>query len=71
MTTRVPATNDLSGADDTCAESVWQGAVVVGVSMRSGSPAALRWGLAEARRRGVTMVAVSYTHLTLPTIYSV
>lgn len=59
MTTRVPATNDLSGADDTCAESVWQGAVVVGVSMRSGSPAALRWGLAEARRRGVTMVALT------------
>ena len=38
---------------------VWAGAVVVGVSMKSGSPAALKWGLAEARRRGCPMVALT------------
>lgn len=37
----------------------WKGAVVVGVSTRSGSPAALAWGLAEARRRNCTMIALT------------
>jgi hypothetical protein len=35
------------------------GAVVVGVSPTSGSPAALHWGADEARRRGVRLVALS------------
>ena len=43
---------------------VWAGAVVVGVSMKSGSPAALKWGLAEARRRGCPMVALTVFRAT-------
>lgn len=35
------------------------GAVVVGVSPTSGSPAALRWGADEAQRRGAALVAMS------------
>jgi len=35
------------------------GAVVVGVSPTSGSPAALHWGAAEAERRGARLVALS------------
>ena len=35
------------------------GRVVVGVSPTSGSPAALRWGAAEAGRLGVPLVALS------------
>ncbi|HEV7624025.1 MAG TPA: universal stress protein [Amnibacterium sp.] len=35
------------------------GTVVVGVSPTSGSPAALRWGADEARRRGTDLVALS------------
>jgi nucleotide-binding universal stress UspA family protein len=35
------------------------GTVVVGVSPTSGSPAALRWGAEEAKRRGTALVALS------------
>ncbi|MCU1473104.1 universal stress protein [Amnibacterium sp.] len=35
------------------------GTVVVGVSPTSGSPAALRWGADEAKRRGTDLVALS------------
>jgi nucleotide-binding universal stress UspA family protein len=35
------------------------GTVVVGVSPTSGSPAALRWGADEAKRRGIDLVALS------------
>ncbi|EFS74116.1 hypothetical protein HMPREF9621_01655 [Cutibacterium modestum HL037PA2] len=38
----VPSTGSLPEPDVTSAEAVWQGAVAVGVSMRSGSLAAPR-----------------------------
>lgn len=59
MTTSVLSTSNLPDPDDTSTDSVWARAIVVGVSMRSGSPAALRWGLEEARHRGVPMVALT------------
>jgi nucleotide-binding universal stress UspA family protein len=48
------AAPEVSGSGD----SATTGAVVVGVSPKTGSPAALRWAAEEARLRGATLQAV-------------